>query len=141
MTPNKRDLKAYSRFDGTGRIVPGSTVLRRNKPKNGNWKEVQAYECCNVDQTPILITVTDAYPFSYPDLTLTASGIFNLTYLADNTTVTNITTLNAYLNNRYNALGSFKVVGTDIYLSPNADTAAMFASLGATTIYGYAYAD
>ena len=46
MTPNKRDLKAYSRFDGTGRIVPGSTVLRRNKPKNGRWKEVQAYECC-----------------------------------------------------------------------------------------------
>jgi hypothetical protein len=44
---NKRDLKAYSRFDGTGRIVPGSTVLRRTKPKNGNWKEVQAYECCN----------------------------------------------------------------------------------------------
>jgi hypothetical protein len=47
MTPNKRDLKAYSRFDGTGRIVPGSTVLRRNKPKVGNWKEVQAYECCS----------------------------------------------------------------------------------------------
>jgi hypothetical protein len=22
-------------------------VLRRNKPKNGNWKEVQAYECCD----------------------------------------------------------------------------------------------
>jgi hypothetical protein len=47
MATNKRDLKAYSRFDGTGRIVPGSTVLRRNKPKNGNWKEVQAYECCD----------------------------------------------------------------------------------------------
>jgi hypothetical protein len=49
MTPNKRDLKAYSRFDGTGRIVPGSTVLRRNKPKVGNWKETQAYECCSPD--------------------------------------------------------------------------------------------
>jgi hypothetical protein len=47
MATNKRDLKAYSRFDGTGRIVPGSTVLRRNKPKVGNWKETQAYECCN----------------------------------------------------------------------------------------------
>jgi hypothetical protein len=47
MATNKRDLKAYSRFDGTGRIVPGSTVLRRNKPKNGNWKETQAYECCD----------------------------------------------------------------------------------------------
>jgi hypothetical protein len=47
MATNKRDLKAYSRFDGTGRIVPGSTVLRRNKPKVGNWKETQAYECCD----------------------------------------------------------------------------------------------
>ena len=47
MATNKRDLKAYSRFDGTGRIVPGSLVLRRTKPKNGNWKETQAYECCN----------------------------------------------------------------------------------------------
>jgi hypothetical protein len=52
MTPNKRDLKAYSRFDGTGRIVPGSTVLRRNKPKNGNWKETQAYECCDGGECP-----------------------------------------------------------------------------------------
>jgi hypothetical protein len=47
MTPNKRDLKAYARFDGTGRIVPGSLVLRRTKPKVGTWTEVQAYECCN----------------------------------------------------------------------------------------------
>jgi hypothetical protein len=47
MTPNKRDLKAYARFDGTGRVVPGSLVLRRSMPKNGNWKEMQAYECCD----------------------------------------------------------------------------------------------
>jgi hypothetical protein len=46
MTPNKRDLKAYVRFDGTGRIVPGSLVLRRTKPKVGNWKEIEGYECC-----------------------------------------------------------------------------------------------
>ncbi len=48
---DKRDLKAYSRFDGTGRIVPGSTVLRRNKPKVGDWQEVQAYKCCNTTTT------------------------------------------------------------------------------------------
>jgi len=47
MTPNKRDLKAYVRFDGTGRIVAGSLVLARTKPKNGTWKEIEAYECCN----------------------------------------------------------------------------------------------
>jgi hypothetical protein len=47
MTPNNRPLKAYARFDGTGRIVPGSLVLRKNKPKVGTWTEVTAYECCN----------------------------------------------------------------------------------------------
>jgi hypothetical protein len=46
MATNKRDLKAYVRFDGTGRIIPGSLVLRRAKPKVGNWKEIQGYECC-----------------------------------------------------------------------------------------------
>jgi hypothetical protein len=63
MATNKRDLKAYSRFDGTGRIVPGSTVLRRNKPKNGNWKETQAYECCDDSgcapcTTPVILSVS-----------------------------------------------------------------------------------
>jgi hypothetical protein len=72
MATNKRDLKAYSRFDGTGRIVPGSTVLRRNKPKNGNWKETQAYECCDggggcVPQLSdeIVTTVFELPPFPF----------------------------------------------------------------------------
>ena len=51
MATNKRDLKAYVRFDGTGRIIPGSLVLRRAKPKVGNWKEIEAYECCNPTTT------------------------------------------------------------------------------------------
>ena len=44
---NKRDLKAYVRFDGMGRIISGSLILQRNKPKDGNWKRTQAYECCD----------------------------------------------------------------------------------------------
>lgn len=43
----KRILKAYERYDYDGRVVPGSLVLRDRKPKNGKWKEVTAYECCN----------------------------------------------------------------------------------------------
>jgi hypothetical protein len=43
---NTRPLKAYVRFDGSGRIVAGSLILRKNKPKVGKWKEIQAYECC-----------------------------------------------------------------------------------------------
>jgi len=47
MATNKRTLKAYVRFDGTGKIIPGSLILQRSKPKVGNWKEILAYECCN----------------------------------------------------------------------------------------------
>ena len=47
MATNKRDLRAYVRYDGTGRIIAGSLVLRRSKPKVGNWKEIQTYECCD----------------------------------------------------------------------------------------------
>jgi hypothetical protein len=46
MATNNRSLKAYARFDGTGRIVPGSLVLRKNKPKVGTWKEVPYDLCC-----------------------------------------------------------------------------------------------
>ena len=50
---NKRPLKAFVRFDGSGRVVSGSLVLRRNKPKVGNWQEIVAYECCNPTTTVI----------------------------------------------------------------------------------------
>ena len=46
---NKKDLKAFVRFDGSGRIVAGSLILRRKKPKVGNWVQIQAYECCDPD--------------------------------------------------------------------------------------------
>jgi hypothetical protein len=44
---NKRINKAYVRYDGTGRVIPGSLILNRFKPAVGNWKETPAYECCN----------------------------------------------------------------------------------------------
>lgn len=44
---NRKDLKAYVRFDGTGRVVPSSLILRRKKPKVGKWVEIPAYECCD----------------------------------------------------------------------------------------------
>ena len=55
---NKRPLKAFVRFDGSGRVVSGSLVLRRNKPKVGNWQEIVAYECCN----PTTTTTTTVAP-------------------------------------------------------------------------------
>jgi hypothetical protein len=55
---NTRPLKAFVRFDGSGRIVAGSLTLRKNKPKVGKWKEIPAYECCNFTTT----TTTTATP-------------------------------------------------------------------------------
>ena len=44
---NSKDLKAYVRYDGSGRVVPGSLILRRKMPKVGKWVQIQAYECCD----------------------------------------------------------------------------------------------
>ncbi len=66
---NQRNLKAFVRFDGSGRVVAGSLVLRKNKPKNGNWQEIVAYECCNYVPTttttttaPVTTTTTTVAP-------------------------------------------------------------------------------
>jgi hypothetical protein len=58
MGSNSRSLKAFVRFDGSGRIVAGSLILRKNKPKVGKWQEILAYECCNFTTT----TTTTATP-------------------------------------------------------------------------------
>jgi hypothetical protein len=57
---NSRPLKAYVRFDGSGRVVAGSLILRKNKPKVGKWQEINAFECCNY--VPTTTTTTTAAP-------------------------------------------------------------------------------
>jgi len=44
---NNNKLKAYVRYDGSGRVIAGSLILQRFKPKVGNWQEIDANECCN----------------------------------------------------------------------------------------------
>lgn len=51
MATNRRNLKAYVRIDGSGRVVPSTLILRKNMPKVGKWKEVEGYECCNFTTT------------------------------------------------------------------------------------------
>ena len=47
MANNRKFLRAFARYDGSGRIVPGSIVLRQKMPKIGKWTEIRAYECCD----------------------------------------------------------------------------------------------
>jgi len=82
-TIDKRPLKAYVRFDGTGRIVPSSLILRRKKPKVGNWVEIPAYECCN----PTTTTTTTGVP-----TTTTTSTTSTPTTTTTSTTSTPTTT-------------------------------------------------
>ena len=49
-TSNK--LKAFVRFDGSGRVVPSSVILARFKPKVGNYHEIPSTECCEYIPTP-----------------------------------------------------------------------------------------
>jgi len=62
---NQRNLKAFVRFDGSGRIVAGSLILRKNKPKVGRWQEIPAYECCNDVPTVLTDTIPGEFPLTY----------------------------------------------------------------------------
>jgi hypothetical protein len=87
---NQRNLKAFVRYDGSGRIVAGSLVLRKNKPKVGRWKEIQAYECCNFVPTTTT-TTTSGEPTT--TTTSSTSSTTTTTTTATPTTTTTTTAL------------------------------------------------
>ena len=44
---NSKKLKAFVRYDGSGRVVASSLILRKNKPRVGRWYQIPEYLCCN----------------------------------------------------------------------------------------------
>jgi len=92
MATNKRDLKSYVRYDGSGRVIPGSNVLRKNMPKVGKWKETQAYECCNPTQL-ILYFTPESYPIENPNMNLFCNDVFIDNFGAGGYTATDLTSL------------------------------------------------
>jgi hypothetical protein len=44
---NQSKLKAWVRYDGTGRVISGGPIFQVNKPKVGNWKQINANLCCD----------------------------------------------------------------------------------------------
>jgi hypothetical protein len=86
---NSRPLKAYVRFDGSGRVVAGSLILRKNKPKVGKWQEINAYECCNY--VPTTTTTTTAAPTTTTTTTAAPTTTTTTTTVAEPTTTTTTT--------------------------------------------------
>jgi len=56
---SNQNLKAYVRYDGSGRVVAGSLIFRRKKPTVGRWHEISISECCEyIPPTPTSTTTT-----------------------------------------------------------------------------------
>lgn len=141
---NKRDLKAYARFDGTGRIVPGSLILRRNKPKVGKWTEVITYECCNsgggcVIPDVTVSTIATGFPYDTPGCTI------YVRFKCDGLTIWEIsglgfpisTTLEEFIygmNLLYSWLGTWTLDGTTVTLVMNGGVANALCSTGELTM-------
>jgi hypothetical protein len=142
--PNKRDLKAYLRYDGSGRIVPGSLILRKNKPKTGKWTEMQGYQCCNIDQQTITVNVESIFPFNYPDFVIQSedsSPYFYIFNSGTDVTVANVIELADYYNSRFKYLGHFEGIGTTLLYTPSLNIAETFANNGTTVIAAYSFSD
>lgn len=66
---NNNKLKAFVRFDGSGRIVPSSLIVQAFKPKVGNYQEINAKECCNY-VAPTTTTTTTVAPTTTTSTTI-----------------------------------------------------------------------
>ena len=74
---NNNKLKAFVRYDGSGRVIAGSLILQRFKPKVGDWVEIDANECCNyVPTTTTTSTSTSSSSTTTTTTTPTPGGCF-----------------------------------------------------------------
>ena len=88
MANSNNRLKAYVRYDGTGRVIAGSLILQRFKPKVGNWQEIDANECCNYIPTTTTTTTTEAPVTTTTTSTSTSTTTSTSTSSSTTTTTT-----------------------------------------------------
>ncbi len=81
MANSNNRLKAYVRYDGSGRVIAGSLILQRFKPKVGNWVEINANECCNEAPLPsnCIEFVVDTTEGTFFAFSFTTTGPINFT--------------------------------------------------------------
>lgn len=133
----KKDLFAYVRVDATGRIVPGSLILRK-KPlaqSGGNFIQVTTYQCCAPAGTPggpqvpqTLATPTLTTGQSYA-VTIVNNGITTVVATGTNTPAT----LATYMTTNYSSLGTYVVSGTNIIFTPANENISVSFSVATNT--------
>jgi hypothetical protein len=110
---NNNKLKAFVRFDGSGRIVPSSLIVQAFKPKVGNYQEIDAKECCNY-VAPTTTTTSTVAPTTTS--TTTAAPTTTTSTTVAPTTTTTTTAYYYYLADGYNCLDCSTVLGTDVLI-------------------------
>lgn len=140
---NLRDLKAFVRYDGSGRVVAGSLIFRKKKPTVGNFQQINSYKCCNVDQVQIEVAIQSAFPIVSPDIVVfgdTGDDMYIFDYTAG--TAADVYELADILNAQSKQFGWFSVSATGaLLLQLNAATAEFFVAAGATSIGSAVFAD
>jgi len=140
---NLRDLKAFVRYDGSGRVVAGSLIFRKKKPTVGNFQQIQAFKCCNVEQTQIEVDIQSEFPITDVDLVVfgdTGDNMYMWDYTAQD--AADVYELADVLNTHSSQFGWFSVgAGDTLLLQLNAATAAFFVAAGATSIGAATFAD
>jgi hypothetical protein len=84
---NNNKLKAFVRFDGSGRIISSSLIVQAFKPKVGNWKEIDAKECCNY-VAPTTTSTTTIAPTTTSTTTAAPTTTTSTTVAPTTTTTT-----------------------------------------------------
>ena len=77
---SNQNLKAYVRYDGSGRVVAGSLIFRRKKPKVGRWHEIAISECCEYIPGTTTTTSTSTSTSTTTTTTTSGSGTFTRGY-------------------------------------------------------------
>jgi hypothetical protein len=143
MATNNRPLKAYVRFDGSGRAVSSSLIWRKNKPKVGKWKEITGYECCNVDQSPVEVSIEGSFPFTAASIEVgpqNGNWYQPLTSYTGGSAAT-IEALAILFNNLLPNLGKFKTIDGVLYWTPSIQIAEFYQGNNTTGLYAAAFED
>lgn len=140
---NLRDLKAFVRYDGSGRVVAGSLIFRKKKPTVGNFQQIQSFKCCNVEQVQIVVDIQSAFPMTNVDIVLfgqTGDQMYVFDYTSAN--AADVYELESVLNTHSSQFGWFSVDADGaLLLQLNAATAAFFVAAGATSIGAATFSD
>lgn len=80
MANSDNKLKAYVRYDGQNKIVPGSLILRQYKPTTGKFVEIIPVDlCCGYNPVTTTTTTTAACIPTLWEYTVTADDVANAT--------------------------------------------------------------